>query len=351
MKSESPLKVAIVGASGHTGLELFRLLPRHPKVEIAAVTSERYADQPVAEAFPSFQGLSNLVYQRLDVEKVAEQADLIFTALPHRVSMQKVPYFVEQGKVVIDLSADFRLKSASVYANWYGREHRHPELLEQAVYGLPEIYREAIRKASLIANPGCYPTSSLLALAPLMKRKGIDLDSVVIDSKSGVSGGGRSVAEEKQFIAVNEDLKAYKVASHRHIPEIEQELSALASSGIRVCFTPHLIPINRGILTTAYVRLSEPMTPQEVHGEYEAFYTSEPFVRVLPLGRFPQTAHVRGTNFCDIGIAVDERTESLIVISAIDNLVKGASGQAIQNMNLRFGWPETEGLGDLPLLP
>ncbi|MBI4209111.1 MAG: N-acetyl-gamma-glutamyl-phosphate reductase, partial [Deltaproteobacteria bacterium] len=244
----------------------------------------------------------------------------------------------------IDLSADFRLKLETTYSEWYGEKHQAPHLLKKTVYGLPEFHRKEIQKASLIANPGCYPTSAVLALAPLLREGGIDLDSIVVDSKSGVSGAGRSVSEDKQFIEAHEGVKAYKVASHRHTPEIEQELSFLAETPLKISFTPHLIPMSRGILTTAYVHFSNSISLEKVHKLYQKFYPSEPFVRVCPAGQFPNTSHVRGTNFCDIGVAVDPRVNRIIVVSAIDNLVKGASGQAIQNMNIRFGWDETTGL-------
>ncbi len=338
------IKVAIVGASGHTGLELLRLLPQHPYVEITVLTSERYAGKSVGESFPSLQKWLDRTYEKLNIDQVVARSEVIFAGIPHTVSMKVVPQFIERGKVVIDLSADFRLQSEVTYAEWYGEKHPAPNLLKKAVYGLPEIHRKKIREASLIANPGCYPTSSILALAPLLQEGGIDLNSIVIDSKSGVSGAGRSVSEDKQFVEVHEGVKAYKVASHRHTPEIEQELSLLAGVPLRVSFTPHLIPMSRGMLTTAYLRSLKSIPVEKVHQLYQKFYQSEPFIRLFPLGQFPNTAHVRGTNFCDIGVAVDRRADRIVIVSAIDNLVKGASGQAIQNMNIRFGWDEMTSL-------
>ena len=345
------LKVAIVGASGYTGVELLRILHSHPEVAVTCVTSEQNAGRPVSEIFPTLRGRIDLVLENLEPVGIAEKVDIVFTALPHKAAMEVVPTFLQMGKNVVDLSADYRLRDAAVYGRWYDT-HLNPELLKEAVYGLPELYRGSITEASLVANPGCYPTSVILGLAPLLKGKVIDPKSVIVDAKSGVTGAGRGAKVEGLYCEVNEGFRAYGVGgTHRHIPEIEQELSLLAGSEMAIAFTPHLVPMDRGILSTIYSNPVGRVTVADLIELYEAFYDGEPFVRVLPEGVFPSTAHVRGSNFCDIGIAVDERTGRVIVVSAIDNLVKGASGQAVQNMNLMCGLPETLGLDFLPIFP
>ena len=345
------LKVAIVGASGYTGVELLRILHSHPEVAVTCVTSEQNAGRPVSEIFPTLRGRIDLVLENLEPVGIAEKVDIVFTALPHKAAMEVVPTFLQMGKNVVDLSADYRLRDAAVYGRWYDT-HLNPELLKEAVYGLPELYRGSITEASLVANPGCYPTSVILGLAPLLKGKVIDPKSVIVDAKSGVTGAGRGAKVEGLYCEVNEGFRAYGVGgTHRHIPEIEQELSLLAGSEMAIAFTPHLVPMDRGILSTIYSNPVGRVTAADLIELYEAFYDGEPFVRVLPEGVFPSTAHVRGSNFCDIGIAVDERTGRVIVVSAIDNLVKGASGQAVQNMNLMCGLPETLGLDFLPIFP
>lgn len=348
------LKVAIVGASGYTGVELIRLLSNHPKVEITAVTSEQSAGKNIASIFSSLTGVFERTLESLSIDNVASKADLIFTALPHQKAMDVVPRFLKAGKCVIDLSADFRIKDTATYGEWY-EEHKAPELLKEAIYGLPELHREEIKDAMLVANPGCYPTSAILALAPLLKNGLIDTSSIVIDSKSGVSGAGRSVTQDTHFPEVNEGFKAYKVAEHRHTPEIEQELSILAGASITVSFTPHLLPVNRGILSTIYASLisQEPgvRSQEELNDLYDEFYKDERFVRVYPKDAFPNINNVKGSNFCNIGVKLDKRTNRVVIISAIDNLVKGASGQAVQNMNIMYGFPEDTGLTYLPLFP
>lgn len=348
------LKVAIIGASGYTGVELIRLLSNHPEVEITAVTSEQSAGKSIAEVFPSLSGVFEKSLEHISIETIAQKADLVFTALPHQKAMDYVPRFLELGKKVIDLSADFRIKDAATYGAWY-EEHKAPELLKEAVYGLPELHRTEIRNARLIANPGCYPTSAILALAPLLKNGLIEASSLVIDSKSGVSGAGRSATQDTHFTEVNEGFKAYKVGEHRHTPEIEQELSILAGSQIRVSFTPHLLPVSRGILSTIYASLisqeSGVRGQEELNDLYDEFYKDERFVRVYPKGSFPNINNVKGSNFCDIGIKLDKRTNRVVIISAIDNLTKGAAGQAVQNMNIMYGFPEDTALRGLPLFP
>lgn len=345
------LKVAIVGASGYTGVELIRLLHCHPEVAVTCVTSEQSAGKKISEVFPSLRNRCDLVLENLEPVRVAEKADFIFTALPHKAAMEVVPTFLKLGKRVVDLSADYRLRDAKKYEKWY-EPHMNPELLKGAVYGLPEIRRAKIAGADLVANPGCYPTSIILGLAPLLKMKLIDPDSIIADSKSGVSGAGRSAKVDNLFCEVNDGFKAYGVGGvHRHIPEIEQELSLLAGRELVISFTPHLVPMDRGILSTIYAQPASAVTTAELLDLYNEFYSGEPFVRVLPEGNSPSTAHVRGSNFCDIGLAVDGRSGRVIVVSAIDNLVKGASGQALQNMNIMQGVPENLGLEGLALFP
>jgi N-acetyl-gamma-glutamyl-phosphate reductase len=345
------LKVAIVGASGYTGVELMRILHSHPEVAVTCVTSEQSAGRPVSDVFPTLRGRIDIILENLEPVKIAEKVDIIFTALPHKAAMEVVPTFLKMGKNVIDLSADYRIHDAATYGKWYS-PHLNPELLPQAVYGIPELRRAQIAEASLVANPGCYPTSIILGLAPLLKSKVIDPASIIVDSASGVTGAGRSAKVENLYCEVNEGFKAYGVGGvHRHIPEIEQELSLLAGKDLVISFTPHLVPMDRGILSTIYSNPLGKVTASELITLYETFYDGEPFVRVLPEGSFPSTGHVRGSNFCDIGISVDERTGRVIVVSAIDNLVKGASGQAVQNMNLLCGLPETLGLDFLPIFP
>jgi N-acetyl-gamma-glutamyl-phosphate reductase len=293
----------------------------------------------------------DLVLENLEPAGISEKVDVVFTALPHKAAMEVVPTFLKLGKNIVDLSADYRLHDAATYGLWY-EKHLNPELLPQAVYGIPELRRELIREASLVANPGCYPTSVILGLAPLLKKKLIDPKSIIVDAKSGTSGAGRGAKVDNLYCEVNEGFKAYGVGGvHRHIPEIEQELSLLAGTELAISFTPHLVPMDRGILSTIYSAPKGKMTTADLVALYQEFYDGEPFVRVLPEGDFPSTAFVRGSNFCDIGITVDQRTGRVIVVSAIDNLVKGASGQAVQNMNLMCGLPETLGLDFLPIFP
>jgi len=344
------VRVAVLGASGYTGVELLRLLCRHPEVEITAVTSRQQEGRPISESFPSLYGAVDLVCSAGDPLEVAAQADLVFTAVPHQTAMEVVPQLLEAGCKVVDLSADYRLRDVAVYEQWY-QSHSSPELLSRAVYGLPELYREQVRVASLVANPGCYPTSVALALAPLLRGGAVDTASLVIDSKSGTSGAGRGAKVGSLFCEVNEAFKAYGVAAHRHTPEIEQTLSQQCGRPVQVTFTPHLLPVNRGILSTCYATLTSSLDLAALQDLYREAYAAEPFVRVLPPGRYPDVAHVRGSNYCDIGVALDERTGRVIVIAAIDNLVKGASGQAIQNMNLMYGWAEETGLQQLALCP
>ncbi|WP_306535992.1 N-acetyl-gamma-glutamyl-phosphate reductase [Geobacter sp.] len=345
------LNVAVVGASGYTGVELLRLLHCHPEVAVTCITSEQSAGRPVADVFPTLRGRYAQVLENLEPVRVAEKADLIFTALPHKAAMEVVPTFLKLGRRVIDLSADYRFNDAAVYEQWY-EPHMNPENLNEAVYGLPEVRREKIGDAQLVGNPGCYPTSVILGLMPLLKKGLIDTTTIIADSKSGVSGAGRGAKVENLYCEVNDGFKAYGIGGvHRHIPEIEQELSFLAGERITITFTPHLVPMDRGILSTIYARLSGSATTADLAKIYADFYDGEPFVRVLSAGNVPSTSHVRGSNFCDIGLAVDSRTGRVVVVSAIDNLVKGAAGQAVQNMNIMYDFPEALGLEGLPLFP
>ena len=345
------LKVAIIGASGYTGLELIRILHCHPEVAVTCLTSEQSAGKRISDVFPTLRGRCDIVLENLEPVRVAEKADIIFTALPHKAAMEVVPTFLKLGKKVIDLSADYRLSDPAVYGEWY-EPHLNPANLKKAVYGLPEIRRTKIKGAKLVANPGCYPTSIILGLAPLLKSGLVDLASIIADSVSGVTGAGRSAKVESLYCEVNEGFKAYGAGGiHRHTPEIEQELSLLAGEQLKITFTPHLAPMDRGILSTIYATPKKALSNEAIIGLYRKFYDGEPFVRVLANGCLPSTAFVRGSNFCDIAPLVDPRTGRVIVVSAIDNLVKGASGQAVQNMNLVCGFPETMGLEGLALFP
>ncbi len=344
------VKIAIVGASGYTGVELLRLLSGHPGVDITCVTSRQNAGEPIAAVFPSLRDRVHLRCDPLDNAVVIAKADFVFTALPHQTAMEVIPGLLAAGKRVVDLSADYRLHDVAVYRQWY-QEHTSPELLGEAVYGLPELYREQVKSARLVANPGCYPTSVALALAPLLAGKLIDHRSLIIDSKSGTSGAGRSAKMGSLFCEVNEGFAAYGVGAHRHTPEIEQTLSALAGEVVTVSFTPHLLPVNRGILSTCYATLTPRRDTAELLASYDDYYRDEPFVRVCGAGSLPNVALVRGSNFCDLGVVSDGRTGRVIVVAAIDNLTKGAAGQAVQNMNLMLGFPETTGLMALPTFP
>lgn len=343
-------RVGVVGATGYTGLEIVRLLLRHPHVQITALTAERYVGQPLWKVFPSLSQEINLNCQALEVNTLADSCDFIFTALPHKAAMEVVPGFIQKGLKVVDLSADFRLRDVHTYEAWY-EPHTAPNLLAEAVYGLPELHREEIKKAALVANPGCYPTSIILALAPALQHKIIDPHTIIADSKSGVSGAGRSAVLSSLFAEVSENFKAYKVTEHRHTPEIEQELSRLAGEKISITFTPHLVPMKRGILSTIYATLVKSYSEKEIYALYEQFYQGEKFVRLRPPDLLPSTAEVWGSNYCDLGLKVDQRNNRLIILSAIDNLVKGASGQAVQNMNIMLGWEEHFGLTIVPLYP
>jgi N-acetyl-gamma-glutamyl-phosphate reductase len=344
------IKAAIYGASGYTGQELTRILSGHPQVELIAVTSRRFAGKAVSDVFPSLYGLTTLKYEDAAPDAIAGMCDVVFLALPHGVSMDIAPAFVKAGKKVIDLSADYRIRNLTTYEKWYAK-HKSPGLLADAVYGLPELYRSAIETSSLIANPGCYPTSIILGLAPVLKNGLVDPSTILADSASGVSGAGRDPLIGSLFCEVDGGFKAYKVGKHRHTPEIEQELAVLAGEVFAVTFTPHLLPVKRGILSTLYATLTNEISVSELCELYASFYGAEAFVRVCPEGVYPNISSVAGSNFCDIGLAVDSRTRRIIVLSAIDNLIKGAAGQAVQNMNIMCSLPEESGLKTAPLYP
>ncbi|MBA3013740.1 MAG: N-acetyl-gamma-glutamyl-phosphate reductase [Proteobacteria bacterium] len=344
------IRVGIIGASGYTGIELSRLLCRHPGVTLTVATSRQYAGRSMADVYPSLRGLVDLVCEDTTGTELAAKADVFFTAVPHQTAMAIVPILLEAGKKVVDLSADFRIHDPLVYETWY-QAHTAKELLGEAVYGLPEIHRHAIAPSRLVANPGCYPTSVILGLAPLLTNQLINSDSIIIDSKSGTSGAGRGAQVGSLYCEVTDGFKAYKVGEHRHTPEIEQELSGLCGQDVVVSFTPHLVPMSRGILSTMYATLSAGVTLNDVTEAYHNHYRNEPFVRLCPSGAYPATQYIRGGNFCDIGFKVDPRTGRIIVLSAIDNLVKGAAGQAVQNMNIICGFEETQGLMVVPLFP
>jgi N-acetyl-gamma-glutamyl-phosphate reductase len=344
------IKAAIFGASGYTGQELTRILSGHPEVKLVAVTSRRFAGKPVSEVFPSLKGLTHLKYQNVNPAEICNICDIVFLALPHGVSMEIAPEFVRAGKKVIDLSADYRLRDIKTYENWY-QKHSSVQFIKDAVYGIPELYRQKIKKTKLIANPGCYPTSIILGLAPALKKKILDVSTIIADSASGVSGAGREPLTGSLFCEVDGGFKAYKVGKHRHLPEIEQELNALAGKQFAISFTPHLLPVKRGILSTIYAKLNKDVSLEELHSLYCNFYAKEKFVRICPSGQYPNISSVCGSNYCDIGLAIDFRTKRVILMAAIDNLIKGAAGQAVQNMNIVCGFEEDAGLRTAPLYP
>jgi N-acetyl-gamma-glutamyl-phosphate reductase len=347
-------KIGVLGASGYTGSDLVRMLLRHPRVEIALLTADRRAGQEMRDVFPQFSPypLPKLVsIEALDWASL--NLDLVFCALPHATTQKVLKDLLAKAPntKVVDLSADFRLADTAAYAKWYGHEHHAPELQKEAVYGLVEVHRRDIKKARLVANPGCYTSCAELPLIPLIEAKAIDLDEIVIDAKSGMTGAGRSAKESMLFSEVSEGFHAYGVGGHRHMAELDQEFSLAAGRPVVVSFTPHLVPMNRGILSTIYVRGKRGRTPQDLHALLLKYYAKEPFVHVLPFGETPQTRHVRGSNMTFIGVANDRIEGRAIVISALDNLVKGASGQAIQNANLVLGFPETMGIDQVALFP
>ncbi len=341
--------VAILGASGYTGGELIRILVNHPNVKISYITAEKHAGKKVSEVFPHLKGILDLKLEKLDPKKVPDDIDIVFAALPHGASAEVIREIYKRKIKIIDLGADFRLNEGN-YRQWYG-DHPCSDILEDAVYGISELKRDQIAESNLIANPGCYPTASILPLAPLLKENIVDENSIIIDSKSGVSGAGRSPSLDLHFCEVSEGFKAYKVAEHRHSPEIEQHLSEYSKKDVNIIFTPHLIPIDRGIFSTIYVKTDKEYTTSELLQKLKDFYKNSHFIRIYDEGQFPNISYIRGSNFCDIGIKSIPEKKSAVIVSVIDNLVKGAAGQAVQNMNIMMDLPETTGLNLNPVYP
>ena len=351
MKGENMIRAGIIGATGYAGNEIVRLLLGHKETEIVWYGSRSYIDKPYADIYRNFFKLIDARCLDDNMEALSKEADVIFTATPQGLCASLINEDILSGTRVIDLSADFRIKDVAKYEQWYGLEHKAPQFIAEAVYGLPEINREDIKKARLIANPGCYPTCSTLTIYPLLKEGLIDPDTIIIDAKSGTSGAGRGAKVDNLFCEVNESIKAYGVATHRHTPEIEDQLSYACGREVRISFTPHLVPMNRGILVTAYASLKEGAAEENLRAAYEKYYKDEKFVRVLPPDVCPQTKWVEGSNYADVNFKIDTRTNRVIMMGAIDNLVKGAAGQAVQNMNLLFGLSEDEGLKSVPMCP
>ncbi|MDX1382307.1 MAG: N-acetyl-gamma-glutamyl-phosphate reductase [Thermoanaerobaculia bacterium] len=342
------IRASVVGASGYSGSELVRLLLGHPGVELAILTASSQAGQRLDQSFPAFRGLSDATLVEADWEQLGAASDVVFLALPNGLSAAAVPELLAADARVVDIGADFRLRDVAVYEKWYGVEHPAPELLEEAVYGLPELHRDAISAARLVACPGCYPTAAALALLPVLERRRPG-EAIIVDAKSGVSGRGRAANLGSHFGEINENLRPYGLGRHRHMPEMEQTYAA-AGAAERVFFSPHLVPMTRGIVATCYLRLAEPISEAEAAAAFRGYYEGSPFVRVLD-GELPETKATQGSNFCDVAVTVGQEASLLVGVAALDNLVKGAAGQAIQNMNLMFGLPEEEGLWQPPLYP
>lgn len=339
-------KVGIIGGTGYVGVELIRLLANHPKIKLEAISSVSFEGQSIADIYPNLLNIIDLTCTSSD--EVIKKCDVIFTALPHGLSEYIVEECIKHKKICIDIGADFRLKSQEVYKQWYKKDFEVKEIHQYATYGLPEVYKEAIKTAAVIANPGCYPTSASLGLIPLFEKKMVKEDSVVIDAKSGTTGTGRAPSQITHFSECNENIVAYGIGTHRHMPEIEQTLTEVGGEDVTVLFTPHLIPVSRGILSTIYCQLNDDMNLAEIHTLYTDYYQGKPFVRILPLGQSANIRNVTHSNFCDISLHIDPRSKRVIIVSAIDNMIKGAAGQAIQNMNIRMGFKEEEGLMLVP---
>ncbi len=340
------IKVGIIGATGYAGAELVKILLSHPYAEIAAVSSVSFEGKKLSEVYPNFKKIADFTLENADA--VIEKSDVIFASLPHGLSEPLAEQCLEKNKLLIDLGADFRMYDGQAYAEWYKREYSHPELHKFAKYCLPELYRDIVKQAKIIGNPGCYPTSIALAAAPALKNGLVETDGIIIDSKSGVTGAGRGLTQGTHYPDTNEAFAAYKAGEHRHTPEIEQTLSDIAGKDLKVTFVPHLLPVNRGIESSVYLTLKDSVTKEEVIACYEKQYADEKFVRLEPLGSYANIKNVRGSNFCDISLHFDMRNKKLIVSSVIDNMVKGAAGQAIQNMNIWFDLPEDAGLNFAP---
>lgn len=345
------IKAGIIGATGYAGGELVRILSGHPDVEIVWYGSRSYIDQKYADVYRNMFRIVDAACMDDNMEELAEEADVIFTATPQGFCASVISEEILSKTKIVDLSADFRIKDVKTYEKWYGIEHKSPQFIEEAVYGLCEVNREDVKSARLVANPGCYTTCSILTAYPLSKEGLIDMNTLIVDAKSGTSGAGRGAKVPNLFCEVNENMKAYGVTTHRHTPEIEEQLSYASGEPVIINFTPHLVPMNRGILATEYASLKEKVTAEEVMAIYQKYYGNEYFIRLLGAGACPETKWVEGSNFVDIGFQIDERTNRIVMMGAIDNLVKGAAGQAVQNMNLMFGLPEQEGLKLVPLFP
>ncbi len=337
------IRTGIAGASGYTGVELVKLISNHPGASLEVITSNSYKGKALTDIFPSMRGFESLICQEFDADQLADQVDVMFLALPHKVSMSFAPQLIDKGVRVVDLSADFRFSDPLAYEAAY-QPHTAKTLLAESVYGLCELYTDEIKKARIIGNPGCYPTSILLALLPLIKAGLIETQGLISDSKSGVSGAGRSLSLGSHFCEVNESFAPYKIGNHRHTPEIEEVLSKTAGEPVHLTFVPHLVPVTRGMISTIYAKVNPGVSEADIRKAYTIQYSDEPFVRLLPEGRFPAMSHVRGTNCCDIGCHLERSGQQLILVSAIDNLLKGAAGQAVQNMNIMFGIDQRTGL-------
>ncbi len=349
------IKIGIVGAGGYAGIALIQILLRHPEAKIVwAMSEDAHKGKKLTELYPHLQGEFDITIQTLaDLDKVLNKVDLVFLALPHGIALNYVPKILKAGKKVIDLGADYRFNDEAVFKKWYNVDHKDKELLKEAVFGLPELYRKEIKQAKLIGNPGCYPTSAILGLAPLVKDKLIETDGIVVNAASGTTGAGRGVSLKIHFCERNEGFEAYNVTGHRHMGEIDYQISRLSEYQAKITFVPHLLPMNRGILSTIYADLKDQKSKikaNELTKLYKKFYKDEPFVRIRE-GQLPNTKFVAGTNFCDIAVQVNEETGKVIVVSAIDNLIKGAAGQAVENMNLMYGLEETTGLAQIALYP
>jgi N-acetyl-gamma-glutamyl-phosphate reductase len=336
--------VGIIGATGYVGIEIVRLLQQHPQVNITSLVSQSFSGEQISNVYPNLYKIFDLECVSLDIDKISNSADIFITALPHNISKTIIPTLVENGKRIIDHSSDFRYKDIDVYEKTYNTKHEMPYLLQSATYGLPELYRSSIKNSTIIGNPGCYPTCSILALAPLIKNKIIDFDNIVINAASGISGVGRSSSLSNIYCECSENYRAYNISTHRHTSEIEQELSLIGNSQIRVSFNTHLVPMKRGLLCTTTANLSKPIDTNEVLSVFKEFYKDEFFVRILEYKKLPETKWVSGSNFIDIALVIDKRLNKIIVLSALDNLIKGAAGQAIQNLNIMCGYPENTAL-------
>ncbi len=346
------MKVGLIGVSGYTGMELVRLLVSHPNFELSLATSRQEAGKKISDIYPFMRAIKggDIIISNPSPKEIKAACDIVFLAVPHGIAMEMAEELLLENCKIVDLSADFRIKDVEVFEKWYKSEHTAKNLLSQAVYGLPELYSEEIKNAKLVANPGCYPTASILGLNPAIKNSLISLENIVIDAKSGTTGAGRKAQVPTLYCEVNDTFKAYGLANHRHTPEIEQEISNIANKDVILSFNPHLVPMNRGILATIYTNLVKDISAEEIHSIYIENYKNDPFVRVLPLGELPETRYVRGTMYCDIGLTVCKRTNRLIITSAIDNLSRGASAQAIANANLMCGLELNTGLISAPFM-